>query len=205
MTAAVMVLSVFTTRASGKARWSCSARESSSLTNSVGGKPFEKSNGLAASMMILPERFSSPAWLRTSRDAPPFVALTTSSAPAAASAKVASRTPGCSPAQVEYGGVAAASGAGGGPEPNSRVLAGPGGVRRVADVVGVGAGHRPVRVPGADGDFVAQLVELACQCASHDACPEHGNLHRSAPSWVVWRHASPRAENGARTVRPSGL
>ena len=39
MSAAVMVLSDLTTRASGKARWICSPSESVSLTNRVGGSP----------------------------------------------------------------------------------------------------------------------------------------------------------------------
>ena len=91
---AVSVLRVLTTLVSGKARWICSPSESVSLTNRVGGKPWEKSSGLEMSTSSLPARLSAPARPSTSRVAAPEEALTTSSAPAAASAKVASTTPG---------------------------------------------------------------------------------------------------------------
>ncbi len=90
---AVMVFRVLTTFASGKARWICSPSESVSLTNMVGGKPWEKSRGLAMSTSTLPARLSAPARPSTSRAAAPEEALTTSSAPAAASANVARPTP----------------------------------------------------------------------------------------------------------------
>ena len=49
ISSAVRVLSVLTTLACGKARWTCSPSESVSLTNRVGGKPCEKSSGLEMS------------------------------------------------------------------------------------------------------------------------------------------------------------
>ena len=86
MRSAVRVLRVFTTLAEGNSRCTCSPSESVSLTNRVGGKPFEPSSGFEMSTSGLPARFSAPARPRTSSVAAPEVALTTSSAPAAASA-----------------------------------------------------------------------------------------------------------------------
>jgi hypothetical protein len=63
-----------------------------SLTNRLGGKPREKSSGLAMSMSTLPARFPVPAAASAAIDTPPEVALTSSSAPEAAPAKVARRT-----------------------------------------------------------------------------------------------------------------
>jgi hypothetical protein len=104
-----MVFRVLTTRVSGKARWICSPSESVSLTNKVGGRPAEKSSGFAMSSSTLPARWSAPARPRTSRDTAPLVAFTISSAPAAASAKEATSTPGWAFAHSAYGGLPMAS------------------------------------------------------------------------------------------------
>ena len=56
MTAAFMVFSDLTTRACGTARCSCSARLSVFATDSVGGKPCEKSSGFDASSTTVPSR-----------------------------------------------------------------------------------------------------------------------------------------------------
>jgi hypothetical protein len=85
-----IVLSAFTTRASGKAAWIRSPRLSSLQKASVGGKPCDASSGLAMSIRVLPERFSLPAALSASREATPAVQLTTSSPWPAASAKLPS-------------------------------------------------------------------------------------------------------------------
>ena len=93
MSVAFIVLRVLTTLASGNARWICSPSESVSLTNRVGGKPAEKSSGLAISTSTLPARFAAPASPTTSSEAAPDEALTTSSAPAAASEKLVNGMP----------------------------------------------------------------------------------------------------------------
>jgi hypothetical protein len=69
-----MVLNIFTTRASGNSRCSCSARESVLLTNSEGGNPWEKSSGFEASMTTLPFNALPTAWSAGS-EPEPFVAL----------------------------------------------------------------------------------------------------------------------------------
>ena len=99
MRSALRVLRVLTTRAAGKARWICSASESVSFTNSVGGIPWLKSRGLETSMTTLPSRLSAPARVSTSTEALPFVTTTTTSAAAAAAANVAGSTSGWSAAQ----------------------------------------------------------------------------------------------------------
>src|SRR5687768_10563005 len=83
-----MVFSAFTTRAAGNSRWICSARLSSLATESRGGKPPEKSSGLATSSSVFPARLSAPAARSAATDAVPAVALTISSPWAAASAKL---------------------------------------------------------------------------------------------------------------------
>ena len=60
MTNAFIVFSVFTTRASGNARWICSPRLSVFTTDRTGGMPCEKSSGLATSAITLPDRRSRP-------------------------------------------------------------------------------------------------------------------------------------------------
>ena len=60
------------------------------------------SSGLEMSSSTLPARFSAPALSRMPSATSPPDALTTSSAPAAASAKVDSRTAGCSAAHAAY-------------------------------------------------------------------------------------------------------
>ncbi len=105
MTAVFMVLRVFTTRAAGNARWICSPRLSMLTGSRVGGMPREKSRGLATSISSLPARLSAPAAVSAARLAAPAEALTTTSAPCAASAKVLSRMPGCSVLHCGYGGV----------------------------------------------------------------------------------------------------
>ena len=91
MTLTFVVLSVFTTFASGKARWICSATESVLHTVSVGGMPLEKSSGFEMSIRILPRRFCSPASRSASSETVPDVALITISPCAAASANVPTR------------------------------------------------------------------------------------------------------------------
>src|SRR6478752_3827893 len=104
MTSQFMVLRLLTTFAPGKARWTCSPRLSVLTTESEGGKPLLKSSGLAMSSSTLPSRLSAPAWARASRVATPEVALTTSSAEAAASANVAAvRWPGPAAQSVALG------------------------------------------------------------------------------------------------------
>ncbi len=94
VTGALTVLSVFTTRADGNARWICSPGESLFGTDSVAGKPREKSSGLEMSTSGLPARCASPASRSASNATAPAVALTTSSPWAAASAKVPTRASG---------------------------------------------------------------------------------------------------------------
>jgi hypothetical protein len=89
-----MVLRVFTTRASGKARWTCSPRLSALTGFSRGGIPREESSGLATSMRIFPARFTLPAAFRASSVTVPAVALTTLSPKVADSAKDRSPTVG---------------------------------------------------------------------------------------------------------------
>lgn len=62
--------------------------------------PAEKSSGLEMSRSTLPARASAPARPSTASEASPLVALTTTSAEAAASAKVASAMPGWAVAHV---------------------------------------------------------------------------------------------------------
>ena len=87
------MFSAFTTRASGNARWIRSPRLSSLHTDSVGGIPWLKSSALATSISTLPARFSAPAASSASSDAPPAVALTTTSPNSAASANEPSLAP----------------------------------------------------------------------------------------------------------------
>ena len=89
MRLALTVFSALTTRVAGKRRWICSANESVLDTSSEGGMPREKSSGLLTSISTLPARCSSPAASRAAIEPAPLVALTTSSAPAAASANPA--------------------------------------------------------------------------------------------------------------------
>ena len=92
--------------------------------------------------------------LERRRGAAPLVALTTSSAPAAASAKVASATSGWSAAQAENGGL---------PMPSGSVRA-----------------ERGLRVAGADGDVVAEVGQPAgdgpADHAGAEDCDVHGVL-----------------------------
>ena len=67
MTSQLTGFSAFTTLVSGNARWICSPRLSVSLTNSVGGKPAEKSSGFARSNNTFPARFALPAARRLVR------------------------------------------------------------------------------------------------------------------------------------------
>ena len=101
------MFSALTTRVSGNARWICSARLSSPPTEQRGGKPPEKSSGLATSTRTLPASASAPAARRASSEWTPEVQLTTRSAKAAASAKVpvladdpADAGPGVAPARA---------------------------------------------------------------------------------------------------------
>src|SRR5581483_11030295 len=86
ITPAFTVLSAFTTRASGKPSWICSASDVSLQMASVGAMPLEETSGLATSTRTLPARFSAPACARASSEAMPAVALNTTSPNAAASA-----------------------------------------------------------------------------------------------------------------------
>ena len=79
-------------------------------TNSDGGIPAEKSSGLEMSISTLPVRFSSPAASSAAIDPSPLVALTTSSASAAASANPARPTPGCCSCHTLNGGLPKESG-----------------------------------------------------------------------------------------------
>lgn len=63
-------------------------------TESDGGKPAEKSSGLDTSTRTLPARFAAPASLNAASETMPGVALTTSSAMAAACAKEPELAPG---------------------------------------------------------------------------------------------------------------
>ena len=83
-----MMLNALTILASGSARWTRSPSESSPLIESFGGKPPEKSSGFIASITTLPAKLSRPASAITSSAASPRTAKTSSSLPAAASAKV---------------------------------------------------------------------------------------------------------------------
>ena len=155
MTAAVIVFSDLTTRASGKARWICSARESVSLTNRVGGKPWEKSSGLETSSSTLPARWAAPACARASREAPPPVALTTSSA--------------CS------------VGVGEGGQPDGGMVGVPGGEGRVAHAVGLGARERGLRIARPDRHLVAEVGELGGDGPADRSGTEDGDLHGALP------------------------
>ncbi len=93
ITVALIVFSAFTTWASGNARWIRSPRLSSLHTDSVGGMPWLKSSALATSIRTFPARFSAPAASSASSDAPPAVALTTTSPNPAASANEPSLAP----------------------------------------------------------------------------------------------------------------
>ena len=108
----------------------------------------------------LPARLSAPARPSTSRVAAPEEALTTSSAPAAASAKVASATPGWSPCQAENGGL---------PMPSGSVRA------SVAS-----------RVAGADHDGVAELVQAAGDRLADHAGAENCDVHEGSFERVEW-------------------
>ena len=88
MTGLLVVLSDFTTLASGKLRWICSASESVLHSVSEGGIPLEKSSGFDTSMSTFPRRLLAPACFSASRDADPAVQLKTTSPCFAASAKV---------------------------------------------------------------------------------------------------------------------
>jgi hypothetical protein len=79
ITSFAMVLNIFTTRASGNSRCSCSAREPVLLTKSDGGNPEEKSSGLAASITTLPFNVS-PTACRAGNEPLPLVALMNTSA-----------------------------------------------------------------------------------------------------------------------------
>src|SRR5713226_9716465 len=84
----LIVLSVLTTFTFGNARRICSPSESVLHTDSVGGMPLLKSNGLAISRRTLPLRLAAPARFRASTDAAPFVQLNSVSPNRAASANV---------------------------------------------------------------------------------------------------------------------
>ena len=101
MSALFIVLSDFTTRASGYARWIFSASESSSLTKACGGKPVRAVEGVGDVEQDLARQVAAPA-PRMPSVTSPLVALTTSAAPAAAAAKVARPTAGWSAAQAAY-------------------------------------------------------------------------------------------------------
>ena len=127
------------------------------------------------SSSTLPARFSAPAAASTSSATPPLVALTTSSAPR--------------------------GGLGEGGQRDPRVVGLPGGARRVAHAVGLGAGQRGLRVAGADDDGVAELVEpagegLADRAGAED-CDVHGVLRSTR---AVVRRQRPRGLT--RLVRP---
>ena len=94
MSAALTVLSVFTTWTRGNARCSVSARLSVFATESVSPSA-EITSGLATSATTNPSRSPTPAAVSASAEAPPEVALTSSSAWTPASASDTSRTSGC--------------------------------------------------------------------------------------------------------------
>ena len=81
------MFSVFTTRASGYARWICSPRLSVLQTVSV-SRPVSKVSGLATSISTLPARFSAPAAASASSDTAPPVQFITVWPNSAASANV---------------------------------------------------------------------------------------------------------------------
>jgi len=91
ITSALIVLSVFTTRASGNARWMRSPRLSVLELRMAGGNPAEKSSALEISTSTLPARFAAPAASSASSEPMPYVALTTISPKAAASVIVPAR------------------------------------------------------------------------------------------------------------------
>ena len=79
ITSFAMVLNIFTSRASGSSRCSCSASESVLLTKSEGGNPWEKSSAFEVSMTTL-LLSASPTALSAGRAPRPFVALMNRSA-----------------------------------------------------------------------------------------------------------------------------
>src|SRR5215210_3383390 len=97
MTSALTVFSALTTRTFGNARWICSARLSSLQTERVGGRPSEKSSGLATSMRTLPDRCSAPADSSAASEAVPAVQLRSASPVSAESAKEPSAAPSPAP------------------------------------------------------------------------------------------------------------
>ena len=104
------LLSDFTTRVSGKARWICSPRLSSFAVSSFGGIPSERSRVRARSSSTLPARLSFPTSSRAAMESAPPVALTMSSPCAPASAIVTSRVCACSACHWANGGVPCGSG-----------------------------------------------------------------------------------------------
>ncbi len=87
-----MVLNILTSRASGRARCSCSARESVSLTNSDGGKPWLESSAFEVSITTFP--FSAgPTACRAASEPSPLVALTKTSPSRSAYATSGRSTP----------------------------------------------------------------------------------------------------------------
>jgi hypothetical protein len=88
ITSQFIVLSDFTTRASGNARWICSARLSVLETSRLGGVPCGKSSAFETSTRVLPARSSSGTEPSASIEAAPAVQLKRSSPNAAASANV---------------------------------------------------------------------------------------------------------------------